>query len=73
MAGAPVAISRKARVKVMRNKLVVIVHEPGFDLSRDAVPVSINVGCGRLLRNPGAPKIALADVAGEGLDIAGRG
>ena len=44
MAGAPVAISRKARVRVMRNKLVVIVDEPGFDLSRDAVPVSIDVG-----------------------------
>ena len=44
MAGAPVAISRKARVRVMRYTLVVIVDEPGFDLSRDAVPVSIDVG-----------------------------
>jgi hypothetical protein len=44
MTAAPVAISGKAGVKVMRNKLVVIVDEPGFDLSRDAVPVSINLG-----------------------------
>ncbi len=44
MTGAPIALSRKALVKVMLNKLVVIVNEPGFDLSRDAVPVSIDVG-----------------------------
>jgi len=70
----PVAIGRETRLVIRRAQLfTIVVEQSGLKRRRPAIPVAINLRAQPSEVGGGAtaPDLALADCAGDDLDVAG--